>query len=305
MTRTSLLSGVRTTEPRGAQRRDGCAADRDRRTKSGVTWRLASAGRRGWLRRVLPIAFAAALAACGTTGGDLVSFDVTASGPPTAAGPGFAIDNGLGWHVMLDQAQLHIGAIYLNRSVPSSGAQVTSCILPGVYTAQELAGLTVDVLSATPQPFPARGTGTSDLPNAAELWLTGGDINASSDTTVIAELAGTASRAAAAIPFTARITIGANRLIPPSDPAQPSMHPICKQRIVSPILLDDLRPSDGGTLRLRIDPAPWFANVDFTSVAPGAALPDDLTTPASQNLFSGLRSAGGTYTFTFEERTPP
>ena len=270
-----------------------------------MTWRLASAGRRGWLRRVLPIAFAAALAACGTTGGDLVSFDVTASGPPTAAGPGFAIDNGLGWHIMLDEAQLHIGAIYLNRSVPSSGAQVTSCILPGVYTAQELAGLTVDVLSATPQPFPARGTGTSDLPNAAELWLTGGDINASSDTTVIAELAGTASRAAAAIPFTARITIGANRLIPPSDPAQPSMHPICKQRIVSPILLDDLRPSDGGTLRLRIDPAPWFANVDFTSVAPGAALPDDLTTPASQNLFSGLRSAGGTYTFTFVERTPP
>jgi hypothetical protein len=257
------------------------------------------------LSRSRTTAFAAALAACGTTGGDLVSFDVAASGPATAAGPGFAIDNGLGWHIVLDRAELHIGAIYLNLSVPSSGAQLTNCILPGIYTAEELAGLTVDVLSAVPQAFPAPATGTTDVPRAAEIWLTGGDINAQADPTVIADLAGTASRGAAEIPFTARITIGANRLIPSSDPAQPSMHPICKQRIVSPIVLGDLRLGDGGTLMLRIDPAPWFANVDFAGVAPGAALPDDLTTPASQNLFSGLRSAGGTYTFTFDERTPP
>jgi hypothetical protein len=240
-----------------------------------------------------------ALAACGTTGGALVSFDVA------AVGTGVAVDNGLGWHVALDRAQLHVGAIYLNLSVPSSGAQATSCILPGVYSGQELAGLTIDALSPEPQRFPQPGSGTSDPPEAAELWLTGGDINASTDPTVIADLAGTATRGPATIPFTARITIGNNRLIPSSDPALPSLHPICKQRIVSPILVDGLAPSDGGTLVLHIDPARWFANVDFTGVEPGAALPDDLSTPQSQALFAGLRSAGTTYTFTFEPRNPP
>ena len=117
-------------------------------------------------------------------------------------------------------------------------------------------------------------------------------------------LAGTATNGMITVPFTARITIGANRLIPSSDPALPSAHPICKQRIVSPILLDDVRPSDGGTLLVRVDPAPWFANVDFTGLAPGA-LPDDLSTPQSQNLFAGLRATGATYTFTFEPRSSP
>lgn len=250
------------------------------------------------------LALAAALAGCGTAGGNLITYDVAAAGPATATGPGLAFDNGVGWHVTLDQALLHIGAIYLNLSVPNSGAQATSCILPGIYTGEELSGLTVDALSATPQPFPAPATGTDDAPEAAELWLTGGDVNAATDPTVIAQIAGTASRDAATIPFTARITIGSNRLIPSSDQTQPSLHPICKQRIVSPILLGDLQPREAGTLMLRIDPASWFATVDFTGVAPGAALPDDLSTPASQNLFSGLRSAGGTYAFTFDERTP-
>lgn len=243
-----------------------------------------------------------ALAACGTTGGELVTFDVAAAGPPSAAGAGFAIDNGLGWHVVLDRAVLHVGAIYLNLSVPSSGAQSTSCILPGVYTAQALAGRDVDVLSPLPQAFPAPGSGTDDAARAAEIWLTGGDVNAAIDPTVVADLAGTASRDASTIAFSARITIGNNRLIPTGDPAQPSMHPICKQRIVSPIALDELRPRDGDTLMLRIDPTGWFANVDFTGVAPSAALPDDLSTPTSQNLFSGLR-ASTSYTFTFIERT--
>jgi hypothetical protein len=248
---------------------------------------------------------ASALAACGTTGGELVTFDVAAAGPPSARGAGFAIDNSFGWHIVLDKARLHIGAMYLNLTVPSSGAQFTNCILPGVYTGQELSGLTVDVLSATPQPFPTPGTGTSDEAKAAEIWLTGGDVNASSDTTVIADLAGTATSGPTTIPFTARITIGGNRLIPSGDPAQPSMHPICKQRIISPIILHDIRPSDGGTLLVRIDPTPWFTNVDFTGLPPGYAFPDDLTTPQGQNLFSGLRSAGETYTFTFDERRSP
>jgi hypothetical protein len=255
--------------------------------------------------RAISFGLACAIAACGTTGGELVTFEVAAAGPPTASGPGFAFDNGFGWHIVLDKAQLHMGAIYLNLTVPSSGSQFTNCILPGVYTAQQLSGLTVDALSATPQPFPTPGTGTNDAAKAAEVWLTGGDVNAATDRTVIADIAGTASSGDTVIPFTASVTIGGNRLVPTGDPSQPSMHPICKQRIVSPIIVDDLRPIEGGTLLVRLSPAAWFSNVDFTGLAPGVAFPDDLSIPQSQNLFSGLHSSGSAYTFTFESRSSP
>jgi hypothetical protein len=241
-----------------------------------------------------------ALAACGTTGGNTVSFEVTASGAPDAA----TVDTALGWHVQLSRARLHIGAVYLNLAVPISGSQETNCILPGIYTAEELAGLDVDVLSAAPQPFPQPGVGTDDEARTGEVWLTGGDVNADADQTLIADVAGTATKAAQVLPFTGTVTINtANRGIPPSNPAQPSQHPICKQRIVSPIPID-LRPHDGGTLRLTVDTQQWFANVDFTAMvadpAGGFAIPDDNTNAASAALFTGLRAATATFQLAFE-----
>jgi len=241
-----------------------------------------------------------ALGACGTTGGDLVAFDVVAEGVPGAR----TLDTGLGWHVELSRARLHIGAVYLNLAVPISGSQETACILPGIYTAEELAPLDVDVLDATAQAFPQRATGTNDEARTGEVWLTGGDINADADATVIADLAGVASNPTATLPFTATITIGtANRGIQASDPSQPSQHPICKQRIVSPIPID-LRPHDGGTLVLAIDPRTWFANVDFTALVPdgagGFVFPDTNTNVAGQSLFTGLRAASSTFQLTFE-----
>lgn len=236
------------------------------------------------------------LAACGTTGGTTVKFDVVGRGSPGAS----TFDNALGWHVVLDQARVHVGAVYLNLAVPISGSQDTSCILPGIYTAEELYPLDIDVLSAAPQAFPEVGTGTDDEARTGEVWLTGGDINAPDDPTVIAEVSGTASRAAASVPFSATITIGqANRGIPPSNPAQPSQHPICKQRIVTPIPVD-LRPADNGTLAVTIDATQWFANVDFSFVPPGGVFPDDNSNPASQNLFAGLRAATTTFQLSFE-----
>ena len=71
--------------------------------------------------------------------------------------------------------------------MPSSGAQFTNCILPGIYTGEALDGLDVDLLSATPQPFPSPGTGTDDEARTGEVWLTGGDVNAAADPTVIAD----------------------------------------------------------------------------------------------------------------------
>ena len=130
---------------------------------------------RPWLATLATLA---ALAGCGTTGGRVIDFEVTAQGTG-----GTTSDSAFGWHVALSRAQLHIGAVYLNTSVPNSGAQATNCILPSTYTGQELEPLDVDVLSAAPQPFPGRGTGTDDAVRAGEVWLTGGDINALSDST--------------------------------------------------------------------------------------------------------------------------
>jgi hypothetical protein len=236
---------------------------------------------------------AVALAACGTTGGNVISFDVVAQG--TGIPP---MDSAFGWHVVLSRATLHIGAAYLNIAKPISGQQTTSCILPGNYTAQELSSLDVDVLSTTPQQFPEPGTGTDDKVQTGEIWLTGGDVNSDTDATMIAELAGTATRAAQVINFTAAVTIGAGNRGARPTPGLPSLHPICKQRIVSPIFVD-VQPHNGGTLVIQVDPFQWFSNVDFTKLPPDGVFPDDNANDASLNLFSALR-ASSTYQLLFE-----
>jgi hypothetical protein len=196
--------------------------------------------------------------------------------------------------------------VYLNIAKPNPGSLTsTACILPGIYTGEELAGLDVDVLSSALQPFPQRGDGTDDVALTGEVWLTGGDVNASADPTIIADIAGEATKGTADISFTATVTIGANRLIPSSDPSQPSLHPICKQRIVTPIVLGamgaGIQPVQDGTLVVTIDPTLWLANVDFSSIAgPPFAIPDDNTTPAGNNLFTGLRAASGTFALELE-----
>lgn len=236
----------------------------------------------------------AALAACGTTGGTIVSFDVVARG----SGLGIA-DSAFGWQVTLARAKLHIGAVYLNLTRPNSGLQETQCILPGVYTAQELASLDVDVLSTAPQPFLARATGTDDEALTGEVWLTGGDVNADSDDTVVVEVMGTATKGAQVLAFSATIQINSKNRGIPGTTGFPSLHPICKQRIVSPIRID-VRPHDGGTLAITVDPSGWFANVDFAELPPDGVFPDDRTNHASDNLFNAVRAATATFDFSFQ-----
>lgn len=252
------------------------------------------------MTRAIGALAAAVLAGCGSTGGNLVSFEVVAQGaaPKAGAKPG-VYDTSLGWHVELASATLYIGAVYLNQTRPNSGIQGTDCILPGVYTGQELQGRSVDVLSAAPQPFPAPGTGTDDEALTGEVWLTHGDVNAATDGRPIASITGTATQGAQVLPFSATIQIdSANRGIP-SPPALPSQHPICKQRIVSPIFID-LRPHDGGTLAITVDPSGWFDTVDFAKVPPDGVFPDDNTSDASAALFGAIRAATTTFQFSFE-----
>jgi hypothetical protein len=253
------------------------------------------------------LALLASHASCvGTTGGDLVSFDAAAAGPPDAiAGQALSFDTGRGWHVSLTRARLHIGAVYLNRSVPSSGSQETSCVLPGIYVGEVLGGRDVDVLSPDPQPFSARGDGIGDRAVAGELWLTGGDVNAVDDPTVILDIAGIASRGTDILPFEGQVTIGANRATGSPDPSQPGLDPPCKQRIVSPITTD-VRVRAGGKLLVRIDPRGWFANVDFAQLDKASDAPllyrfaDASSGQPAFNLFKGVHAAEGVYRFSWE-----
>jgi len=152
------------------------------------------------MKRALAIAMLVLPACLGTTGSSIVSFRWR---PRPGGCRGWAdtgVRYGRGWHVELTKATLYIGAVYLDESVPVSGAQDTSCILEGVYAGQETSGLSVNVLSPDPQPFPAPGNGTGDLAITGEVWLAGGDVNASDDPTIIVDVAGTASASGRAIP---------------------------------------------------------------------------------------------------------
>jgi hypothetical protein len=253
----------------------------------------------GWL------AFTAvALTGCvGTTGGDEFSFQAFARGPEGVTVP-YTFENGKGYSVSLERARVHVGAVYLNRSVPTSVSASTSCTLAGIYSAEVPGALEVDALSDALQPFSVPGEATSDRSLTGEVWLTGGDINDPIDDTVILDVAGTASRDGQSHPFEGRLTIGENRL-QPTPPAEPGLKPICKERIVSPIPVD-VTPARGSHLTLAIEPAKMFANVDFSLLEPnddGTLVFDDdpaTATPASTNLYIGLRASSGVYSFSFE-----
>lgn len=252
------------------------------------------------------IFFGALATACiGTTGSELVTFEAFAAGPgdiPTdapARGLAFARR---GWSITLTRAKVHIGALYLNRSVPVSGGQERDCFLPGVYVAQVLSGMDLDALSPVPQPFPDRGSGTADLAVTGEVWLTGGSIDALDDRTIIADIAGTATRDATTMRFEGTVTIGKNRLRSDgTDPARPGANPLCGERIVTQIATS-IRPTNGGKLLVRVDPREWFDNVELGDLEPVSptsdlrVIPDDASNQPAANLYGGLR-ARDTYRF--------
>ena len=247
------------------------------------------------MRRVF---LAALLAACGgTTGSNLVSFRAMLGGPADATAP-LSFDNGKGYHVSLTRALLHVGAVYLNESNPNPGAGPGPCILPGIYVAEVFGPVTVDLLSPVLQPFPTEGQGTETPARTAEVWLTGGDINAQTDLTVIFDVSGTATKDGATYPFQATSHISDNWAIPVSNPALPGANPICKQRIATPIQVD-FTPTDGGLLTLRIHASGMFQDVDFATLGPANGsstleIPDG-PVGAGLVLHTGLLSAFGVY----------
>jgi len=250
------------------------------------------------------LTFAAALApmllSCvGTTGGETISFEASVSGPSDAqAGKPLEFVSDLGWNVSLSKAKLHVGAVYLNRSVPVSGVGVTSCILPGTYVAEITEGRDVDLLSPEPQPFPEMGVGATTPPAiVGQVWLTNVEIDKAEDPLPILQLVGAADKDGDSRPFRAAITIGSNRTIANTDATQAGAYPICKERIVSPIPAR-VTLKAAGSLSLRIDPRKFFLNVDFSSLPPSGdgfaftdvAMPKD---QASRNLYANLHGTTG------------
>lgn len=255
-------------------------------------------------RSVSCLLFACLTGCVGSTGSDFIEFKAYAAGPVHAdpSAP-YSFTSDLGFDVTLTRARLHIGAAYLDSAMPTLGAQATSCTLPGLYVASVPGPVDVDVLNGTPQPFSATGEGTATRALAGELWLTGGDIEALDDSTVILDVAGSAVKDGASFPFEGQVTIGQNRAITASSPALPGSHPICKQRIISPVPVD-FAPRGGGALLVRVNPAGWFSNVNFFKLSPSAVSPgtfafsDSSSDQPSRNLFGGLTQASlDTYTF--------
>ena len=256
------------------------------------------------MRILVSISLSASLLGCvGTTGGELLELEAYAAGPPDAQAE-LSFRTGLGYAVTLQEARIFVGGLYLNRSRPTSVASDTSCTLPGIYVAEVLHGREVDLLSPTPQAFPETGFATTDQALTGEVWLSQGDVNQPANETAVLSVVGTAERDGSVFPFRGKLTIGQNRVVPSEAAALPGQHPICKQRIVSPIAVN-LLPEPGAALLLRVDPRGMFANVDFQSLDAfeGSYVFADESgaNQASDNLYAGLRRSAGVYDLTWLE----
>lgn len=255
------------------------------------------------MKRALVVLALVASGCIQTTGGNLVSFEAQAFGDPAVVSGGpLEFTTPRGYEVRLTRAQLTVGALYLNNQNPKNYTTEQACIQEGIYTGEVRGGLTVDALNPVPANFPVAGNGTDFPTRAAELWLTGGDLLASEDKTVLLDVAGVAQRGAEVFPFEGQLTIGRNRVVPPRNPALPGSNPLCRQRIVSPIAFDATL-AEGRTVALIIDPRAWFQSVEFAELTSVSDQPllyrfvDDQASPAQPDkaLYSAMRSASGPY----------
>lgn len=266
----------------------------------------------GWWAVAAPLVLSACL---GSTGNSVVHFRVAVVGPANAvAGQPLEFTSAPGWHVVLTQAVLHVGAIYLEQTRFTSGGGPGPCVLPGTYVGEvtteagSAAGIDVDLLSPAPQYFPNEGQGTDLEAQTAQVFLAGKQIDQLEDpTTKILQIAGTAERNGQVIPFAGAISLGTNFAMTSSDSRKPGMYPTCQERVVSPIPVD-IVPRNGGTLLLRVDPThPLFDSIDFSALnrPPNSPVYVFENTMADalggELLYRALKGTGALYTFFWED----
>jgi hypothetical protein len=238
------------------------------------------------------VLFALTTGCSGTTGGDVFPFRAAALGPAAAENGRYELSTGLGYRVTLERAKVLIGALYLNRTVPTSVSSDTTCTSPGGYVAEVTSGITLDALAGSRTELPSLGLALAERALTGEVWLTSGDVNAPSDSEPVLDLAGTAEKDGESYPFEGLLSIGQNRVVEPGR-ATPGANPICKERIVSPIPVD-LVPTQGGSLLLEVDPAVMLEAVEFSTLAADSGgvyhFVDDprTATAASTALYQGL-----------------
>jgi hypothetical protein len=231
--------------------------------------------------RGLIASLACAFVSCeGTTGYDLVTFYAAGVGPKDASKGQPYVFASEGFTVTLTQATLHVGAVYLDQSVPSSGGGPEPCTLPGTYVGEVRGGVDIDLTSPELQGSSVTGDGSTIPAAVGQVWLTGdGDVNDPSDQTPILAIAGTAVKGGASYPFSGKFVIDSSCFPAPPSTTLPGASPICLTRIVTPILTR-VALAQSGTLVLRVDPNALFLGVDFSQ------LPKLGSSPASY-AFSG------------------
>ncbi|HWW85863.1 MAG TPA: hypothetical protein VNZ26_19835 [Vicinamibacterales bacterium] len=262
------------------------------------------------------------LSCTGTTGYQLVSFYAVGEGAADAQ-PGqpytFTSDR---FRISLTKAVLHVGAMYLDESLPTSGAAQSTCTLPGTYVGEVRAGRDIDMLDPSPQPFPILdGLGSpadgSTIPAlVGQVWLSGPDVNSTAEQTaphsilpavLLVEGTATNTTDSTTYPFAGSISIQPGNA--GSNKALPGTNAICEQRIVSQVRVD-VTLSQGGTLILHLDPKPLFTKVDFAGFsAPFSkdpllyAFQDKGTSDTDQpsvKLYENLRASGPVYRFQWQ-----
>jgi hypothetical protein len=202
------------------------------------------------------------------TAGSPFQIDFSVSGLQRPdAGPLF-FTSALGWDVEMDAAKINLGPFYFNIDPPEQG-QFRS----GVVIAQSLLQVTVDTLNPRLIPVFAGVTGQtggSVGPAVAveiDLFPPGDaifdpDVGGPNDN-ASAYIDGVASKAGVVVPFRGWIVIDAN-LASIDDPLP------WIQR-VNGALCNLSFTTDGGLLRLQVDPTTWFDGADFASLLPPEA----------------------------------
>lgn len=278
--------------------------------------------------RILPYALALAAAAlslggagaltsgCGTTGQQRVAFTAWVGGVERSDGP-MRFTTSTGWSVTLTEARIAVGPVYLNTLealtacaqplrrftellAPTAWANGESHLGAGQVVGQVTRQMEVDALSPRLVEMSGGGDGLDVPARTADFWLYNMDVGALHGAAV--RVAGVASRDdTTTVPFTGALVMDASLTT-----AQTPLDVARRVRGVPAVMM----LSEGGALRVRVDPRGWFQGADFselTTTATDAAGRHafSLTDNVGRAFAASVRTTRGTFQLSFAEKEPP